>query len=85
MAETLCRRGIQNVVVKTGWKGCTVCRKAQRFPMPAKKVKAADSTGAGDSFMAGFISGILAGDSLEECCSRGIRCAGDCVQRMGAV
>ncbi len=85
MAEALCRRGIQNVVVKTGREGCTACGKAQRFHMPARKVEAVDSTGAGDSFMAGFISGILAGDSLEECCSRGIRCAGDCVQRMGAV
>lgn len=85
MAEALCRMGIQNVIVKTGRKGCTVCGKTRRFHMPAREVEAVDSTGAGDSFVAGFISGIVAGDSLEECCSRGIRCASDCVQRMGAV
>ncbi len=85
MAEELCRRGIQNVIVKTGSEGCTVCGRTKRFHMPAEKVEAVDSTGAGDSFVAGFISGIVAGDSLEGCCSCGIRCAADCVQRMGAV
>lgn len=85
MAEELCRQGIQNVIIKTGREGCTVCGKTQRFHMPARKVKAVDSTGAGDSFVAGFISGILAGDPLEGCCERGTRCAAKCVQRMGAV
>lgn len=85
MAEELCRRGIQNVIVKTGSEGCTVCGRTKRFHMPAEKVEAVDSTGAGDSFVAGFISGIVAGDSLEGCCSCGIRCAADCVQQMGAV
>ncbi len=85
MAMELCRRGIQNVIVKTGKEGCTVCGKTQRFHMPARKVRAVDSTGAGDSFVAGFISGILADDTLEGCCERGGRCAAKCVQRIGAI
>ena len=85
MAEALRKTGIRNVIVKTGEKGCMVCGEKEAFHMPAMEVRAVDSTGAGDSFVAGFISGILAGDSLRDCCKRGIACAAECVQRMGAV
>lgn len=85
MAEALQKTGIRNVIVKTGKKGCMVCGEKEQFQMPAKEVHAVDSTGAGDNFVAGFISGILAGDPLRDCCKKGIACAAECVQRMGAV
>jgi ribokinase len=44
----------------------------RRVPAPA--VTAVDTTGAGDSFDAGFISGMLDGLSGEECLTRAVRC-----------
>lgn len=85
MAAELRRMGLKNVILKTGKHGCTVCSETAQFTLPAKAVKAIDSTGAGDNFVAGFISGLLLGDSLHDCCNRGITCAAACVQRMGAI
>jgi ribokinase len=44
----------------------------RRVPAPA--VSAVDTTGAGDSFDAGFISGLLDGLPGQECLTRAVRC-----------
>jgi sugar/nucleoside kinase (ribokinase family) len=51
------------------WEAPDVVR---RVPAPA--VPAVDTTGAGDSFDAGFISGMMDGLSGEECLVRAVRC-----------
>lgn len=84
MAWHLRKKGVKNVIVKTGEQGCTVCGEEEEFQMPAYSVKAVDSTGAGDNFVAGFISGLLHGKSLKECCRYGTACAAICVQNMGS-
>lgn len=83
MAECLRRAGVKNVIVKTGPKGCVVCGE-ECFDLPAYPVHAVDSTGGGDNFVAGFISALLQGKSLRECCEYGTACAAVCVQSMGA-
>jgi sugar/nucleoside kinase (ribokinase family) len=85
MAQYLCEMGVKNVIVKTGEKGCTVCGQEESFQMPALDVEAVDSTGAGDNFVAGFISGLLHGWDLRKCCENGTACAAACVQHTGAV
>lgn len=55
------------------------------FQFPARKVKAVDSTGAGDNFVAGFIHGLLFGWDLRKCCDYGTHCAAVSVQYVGAV
>lgn len=84
MAQTIHEMGVKNVIVKTGKHGCTVYSESEHFELPALDVKAIDSTGAGDSFVAGFITGILDGKTLKECCELGISCAAECVQHPGA-
>lgn len=84
MAEHFQKFGVKNVIIKTGEKGCTVCGEKERFTLPAYKVEAVDSTGGGDNFAAGFISGLLCGKTLKECCEYGTACAAIAVQSMGA-
>ena len=85
MAEALHAMGIRTVIVKAGKDGCYACSDIERFHMPALPVKAIDSTGAGDSFVAGFIAGLLEQKSLWECCEKGTKCAAECVRHAGAV
>ena len=53
------------------------------FHLPALPVEVVDSTGAGDNFVAGFLSGILQGEGLRTCAERGRVRASACISRMG--
>jgi sugar/nucleoside kinase (ribokinase family) len=57
--------GVKVVGLKMGDKGCYIQSKDKRLYVPAFKVKAVDTTGAGDAFVAGFLTGILKGWDLE--------------------
>lgn len=54
------------------------------FHLPALPVEVVDSTGAGDNFVAGFLSGVLRGEDLRACAERGRARASECISRMGA-
>lgn len=84
MADYLKNLGVKNVIIKTGADGCVVCGEKESFTQKAYAVHALDSTGAGDNFVAGFISGLLKKWSLKECCEYGTACAAVCVQAIGA-
>lgn len=56
--------GVREVVVKDGERGATVCTAAGSWFMPAASVTAVDVVGAGDAFLAGYLSGRL--DGLDE-------------------
>ncbi|HZJ44940.1 MAG TPA: carbohydrate kinase family protein [Pyrinomonadaceae bacterium] len=55
------------VVIKLGSKGAVAIKGGELVTAPGFKIKVVDTTGAGDSFDAGFMSGYLAGSSLTEC------------------
>ncbi len=64
--------GVKNVIIKGGDKGCYVCNHEEAFWVPAREgVTCVDTTGAGDSFAAGFQSALLEGKPLIECARRG--------------
>jgi sugar/nucleoside kinase (ribokinase family) len=61
-------------IVKLGSKGAVLARAGDIALVPGRKVRAVDTTGAGDSFAAGFISAFLAGESDQACLKKGNAC-----------
>ncbi len=61
-------------VIKLGKKGALAVKDGEVFVAPTYKVSVKDTTGAGDSFNAGFIYGYLSGMTLDECLKRGNGC-----------
>lgn len=70
-------------VIKLGSTGSLAVQDGVSTFMPAYKVKAVDTTGAGDSFNAGFVYGYLRGLSMEECLKCGNACGALSVTRLG--
>ena len=54
-------------VVKQGREGATAVRGAKKIHLEAFSVNAVDTTGAGDSFAAGFVHGMLTKRPLRDC------------------
>ena len=54
-------------VVKQGSAGATAVRGAEKIHVDAFGVNVVDTTGAGDSFAAGFVHGMLTKRSLGDC------------------
>jgi sugar/nucleoside kinase (ribokinase family) len=71
------------VAVKLGSRGAYIYGNGEEFRVPAKKVKVVDTTGAGDSFNAGFLARFLKGGNLRQCAAAGISAASRCVQQLG--
>jgi sugar/nucleoside kinase (ribokinase family) len=71
------------VVVKLGARGAFVYNHGHSFHVPSVKAEVVDTTGAGDSFNAGFLSRFLRGGTLEESASNGAITGARCVSRVG--
>lgn len=70
IASALLKPGVEGVVVKLGSKGAYFQSEQDSgymAPFPAEEV---DPVGAGDAFAAGFISGLLHGETLEQAVRR---------------
>lgn len=70
-------------VVKRGRNGCATLKDGQLFEVPAYAVEAVDSTGAGDSFDAGFLHAWLQAQHLGECMRWGSACGSLSTRGMG--
>ena len=71
-------------VVKVGAKGSYVQKGNEVIkiePIPAKVI---DTTGAGDLWAAGFMAGIVKGESLEKCAKMGATLAANIIEVIGA-
>ncbi len=64
--RALLEYGIGTVALKLGERGCAVGSEGEIFSVPAFTVEVQDTTGAGDSFDAGFILGRLWGLGARE-------------------
>jgi ribokinase len=83
-ADLMVGQGVKIVAVKLGAKGCYVTDGRERHLIEAQKVKAVDTTGAGDAFCAGFLYGLINEKDLEECSRLGNFVASRCIMQMGA-
>jgi 2-dehydro-3-deoxygluconokinase len=78
--------GISEVVVKRGAQSCLVESAGERFEIPAHAVqKVIDTTAAGDSFSAAYLSMRLRGGSPQEAAQAGHRLASLVIQHPGAL
>ncbi len=71
--ETQCARLAAHyplVVVKRGAAGCEAAEGARRWRVNAPKVQALDTTGAGDAFVAAFLSQRLSGADIQPALER---------------
>jgi len=85
MAAFLRDRGVDNVVIKLGERGCYVLPEGRAgFVAPAFPVRAVDTTGAGDSFVAGFLAGLLRGWEPERSARLACAVAALNIQKVGA-
>ncbi|GHJ37920.1 sugar kinase [Streptomyces sp. TS71-3] len=62
LAKLLLARGVGEVVVKLGPEGAVSHTAHGEFHRPARPVRAVDSVGAGDAFVAGYLSALLDGE-----------------------
>ena len=65
-ARSFLKSGPTMVVTKTGPSGCLVLTEQEQAICPGFEVNVIDTIGAGDAFAAGFIAGLLQGQSLYE-------------------
>lgn len=83
MAAVFRDMGIRNVVIKAGADGCFASGEEGEFSLPAVPVNVVDTTGAGDSFVSGFISGILEGASFMDCARLALKRAAENITHIG--
>ncbi len=75
--------GARTVVVKTAEQGVIGAEASELVDVPAFPLHVVDSTGAGDSFDAGFLAAYLNGEPLRRCMEIGNACGGLSTQGVG--
>jgi ribokinase len=83
-ADLMVKRGIEIVAVKLGSAGSYVTNGVENHFVEPFNVEVTDTTGAGDAFCAGFISGLLNEESLFDCARIGNFVASRKVMKLGA-
>ncbi len=82
-ARELARKGVAIVVYKMGPEGAITLADRKELRTGIFPVKALKPTGAGDSFMAGFLTSLAQGRDLREAVLRGSACASIVVSQPG--
>lgn len=83
MARLFMDCGAVHVGIKLGNKGCYYKDRETEFYLPSYLCQVVDTTGAGDNFMSGFISGILHGWTAKECCKFANAAGAICASKLG--
>ena len=82
--DVLRAKGVQDVIVTLGSRGSLVCAGGKREFVPACKVKAVDTTAAGDTFCGALCVALSEGKSLTEAAAFATKASALAVQKMGA-
>ena len=84
MADVFLAGGVKRVIIKLGSKGCLMKDREITLRLPAIPVDPVDATGAGDNFIAGFVSEMLRGKPAEEALRFANACGAICTTAVGA-
>ena len=84
IAKFFLDRGVKNVVIKMGSRGCLCANKNESFMLDTFRVPVRETTGAGDAFVAAFITAALDGYSFEKCAVFGSASSAMVIQEIGA-
>ena len=84
IAASLREQGVGVVVIKLGRDGCYVADADGGVLVPGFEVDQVDATGAGDAWCAGFLRGLLEGDTPVDAARLGNAVGACCVQAVGA-
>ena len=84
-AQTLLDMDVEMVSVTCGKDGANLYTKHNIIHSPVKETTALDTTGAGDSFAAGFIAAYIKDKKLKECLDFANMVASSCVEKYGAM
>jgi len=84
IAKEFLKRGVRITVIKMGSEGSFIATRNKEHRIPPFKVKAVDTLGAGDSFVAGFLTGVVKGWTLEESARFANAVGACCVSAIGA-
>ena len=83
-ADALMARGVKTVIVTLGEKGFLLCDRSGKKFVASKKVKAVDSTAAGDAFTGAVAYGLSRGKTIMEAAEYANAVAAISVTRLGA-
>lgn len=85
IAAFLQEKGVRTAVIKLGERGCYV-KDAEKpgFYAGAYRTEVVDTTGAGDSFVAGFLTGVLKGWESQSCAAFACAVAAMNIRAVGA-
>lgn len=84
IAQSLHRREGQVLILTLGQKGSVIVSDEVKRQIPSYTVKAADTTGAGDTFCGAFVARWIDGESLQDCVQFATAAAALSVTKIGA-
>lgn len=83
-AQEMLNKGVKHVLVSLGSEGCLFVSGEKEEFFPANKVRAVDTTAAGDSFTAAFALALSCGKAFDEAIAFGQKVSAVVVTRKGA-
>ena len=83
MAAAFLAKGVKNVVLKLGGRGCLLMNSSETIYVPAHRIDVVDATGAGDNFMAGFVSELIRGSDVRDALEFANACGAICTTAVG--
>lgn len=83
-AAVLVERGARTVIITLGANGAFLATKNDSHAIPAMKIHAVDTTGAGDAFIGGFATAIVEGKDIESALRIASACGALAATRAGA-
>lgn len=83
-ADILMGKGVGNVIITMGSAGSLVCTAEGTHLIPARKVKAVDTTAAGDVYNGALVTALAEGRTIAEAAAFATKASAIAVTRMGA-